>query len=195
MPKHAQNASSSTPDATTVAPRMVAGRDTRSSAGRGRGRRAAVVTAAVALAAALPAAAWSATPRKDAGYQGVSGQKAGPLALPVALRVAKNGRSVTRFDIQWTAKCASPTGRGSLGGLSVTKGRVLSKLGSFSSTTTSTRDLGNATKALFTITLKGRFRTRTRATGTFKVSVSIRDATNQQVDTCDTKTIKWSVRD
>ncbi len=159
-------------------------------------RGLALAAGATLLAGAVsPGLAWAATPRKDAGFQGVTSQKAGPLSLPVAVRVAKNGKSVSRVDIQWTSKCASPTGRGRIGGLSVTRKRKLSKTGAFSNATTSTQDLGNGTKAVFKVSLKGKFRSRTRATGTFKVSVSIRDAAGQQVDTCDTKTIKWTVRD
>ncbi len=157
--------------------------------------KSAAIVPAVGALALLPAGAWSAMPRKDAGYQGVSSQKAGPLNLPVALRVARNGRSISRFDIQWSAKCASPTGRRTIGGLSVTRNRKLTKRGSFSSKTTMTQPFADGTKGVFTTTLKGKFGKRTLARGTFKVAVSIRDAAGQQTDTCDSKTIKWSARD
>ncbi len=158
--------------------------------------RAAVALGAVALLVALvPLNAFAASPRKDAGYQGSSTQKSGNLTLPVDLRVAKDGKSVTRFDIQWTSKCASPTGRLALGGLSVTLKKAVSKQGSFGDNASFTRDFGNGQKGLFTVVLKGKFNKKTAAKGTFKVSISIRDAANQQVDTCESGSIRWQVRD
>lgn len=164
--------------------------------------RAAVALGATAvLVAAVPLSALAAQPRKDAGYQGASSQKAGDLTLPVDLRITADGKSVSRFDIQWTSKCASPTGRGAIGGLSVTRKMakggpvVISKEGSFGDSTSFTRALGNNQTGLFAVVLKGKFTKKTLAKGTFKVTVSIKDATGQQVDTCDTGTINWQVRD
>lgn len=158
--------------------------------------RAAIAVGVVALVAALvPISALAAAPRKDAGYQGFSTQKSGNLTLPVDLRVAKDGKSVSRFDIQWTSKCASPTGRGALGGLSVTLKKAVSKQGSFGDTSTFTRDFGGGQTGAFTVVLKGKFTKKTLAKGTFKVSVSIHDATNAQIDTCDSGLISWQARD
>lgn len=165
--------------------------------------RACVALGACALAVSLvPSSAMAASPRKDAGYQGASNQLSGDLTLPVALRVSQSGTSVARFDIQWTSKCASPTGRKAIGGLSVTKTKPpaapplpISREGSFGNVQTFTQDFGNNTKGLFTVTLKGKFTKKTQASGSFRVAVSIRDAANTQTDTCDTGNITWKVRD
>jgi hypothetical protein len=151
--------------------------------------------AAILLTTPLPMNALAASPLKDAGFQGTSSQRSGSLALPVGLRVSKSGRQITRFDIQWTSRCSSATGRGSLDGLSVTLKRPISRLGSFSDRTTLSRDLGGNQRGVFKVLLKGRFGKKTTASGTFKVSVSIRDAANRQIDTCDSATIRWTVRD
>lgn len=158
--------------------------------------RSAVALGAVAVvAAAVPLSALAAAPRKDAGYQGASTQKSGALTLPVDMRVSKDGKSVARFDIQWTGKCAAPTGRQSLGGLSVTLNKPINSQGSFMDTSKFPKDLGNGQKGDFTVALKGKFTKKTLARGTFRVTVSIKDATNQQVDTCDSGSIQWQVRD
>lgn len=158
--------------------------------------RAGVVLGAAALVVALlPVNASAASPRRGAGFQGTSSQKAGALSLPVDLRVATNGRSVTRFDIQWSSRCTAPGGRGSLGGLSVTLNKAVSRLGSFGDDASFTREFGGGTKGVFTVRLRGRFTRRTSATGTFRVSVSIRNAGNAQIDTCDSGNITWRARD
>ncbi|MEJ7798681.1 MAG: hypothetical protein WKF42_09295 [Solirubrobacteraceae bacterium] len=147
------------------------------------------------LTVLLPIDVLAASPRSDAGFQGTSSQRSGSLALPVGLRVSKSARQVTRFDIQWTSECSSPTGRGSLDGLSVTLKRPIGRYGSFSDRTTLTRDLGDNQKGVLTVVLKGRFTKKTTARGTFKVTILIRNAAKQQVDTCDSATARWTVRD
>lgn len=152
--------------------------------------------AALATATALvPSIAWSAAPRKDAGYQGVTSQRNGPLSLPVALRVSKDAKSIVRLDIQWTSKCSVPAVRSALGGLSVTRNRTISKSGSFGDKTVSTQAFGDATKGTFTTQLEGKFTKRTLARGTFQVTVVIDDASGQRVDGCDSGKIAWSARD
>jgi len=157
--------------------------------------RLGVALGAVTLLVALVPNAFAAQPRKDAGFQGASSQKSGNLTLPVDLRVSKDGKRVTRFDIQWTSKCAAPTGRLALGGLSVTLNKAVNKLGKFGDKATFSRDFGGGQKGNFTVELKGAFTKKTLAKGTFKVDVSIRDAANQQVDTCASGLINWQVRD
>ncbi|MEA2190207.1 MAG: hypothetical protein QOI73_328 [Solirubrobacteraceae bacterium] len=158
--------------------------------------RLGVALGAVSLLVALvPLNALAASPRKDAGYQGASTQKSGNLTLPASLRVSKDGKKVNRFNLQWTAKCAAPTGRGSLDGLFVTQNKVISSGGSFSYLSTVTQNLGNAQKATFTIELKGKFTSKTVAKGSFKVNGSIKDAAGAQVDTCTSGNVAWQVRD
>jgi len=151
---------------------------------------------AAALLAITPMAALAAQPRKGAGYQGLSSQKAGPLALPSGLRVSKDGKKVSRFDIQWSAKCQDPAGRGVFGGLSVTLNKAISKSGSFTDNGSFTRDLGGNQKGTFTIKVVGKFSSKTKATGTFNVAISIIDATTgAAVDSCNSGNVTWSVSD
>ncbi len=157
--------------------------------------RLGVALGATTLLVALVPNAIAAQPRKDAGYQGASTQKSGNLTLPASLRVSKDGKKVSRFNLQWTAKCASPTGRGGLDGLFVTQNKAINSQGSFSYLQTVNQNLGAGQSATFTIELKGRFNTKTVARGTFKVNGSIKDAAGQQVDTCTSGSVSWSVRD
>jgi len=157
--------------------------------------RLGVALGAVSLLVALAPNALAATPRKDAGYQGASTQKSGNLTLPASLRVSKDGKKVTRFNLQWTAKCASPTGRKGLDGLFVTQNKAISKAGSFSYLATVNQDLGGGQMASFTIELKGKFSSKTVAKGSFKVNGAIKDAAGQQVDTCTSGNVAWQVRD
>jgi len=157
--------------------------------------RLGVALGAVTLLVALVPNALAAAPRKDAGYQGASSQKSGNLTLPASLRVSKDGKKVSRFNLQWTAKCAAPAGRRGLDGLFVTQNKTVNKEGSFSYLATVNQDLGGGQKATFTIELKGKFTKRTLAKGTFKVNGSIKDAAGAQVDTCTSGNITWSVRD
>ncbi|MCA1679709.1 MAG: hypothetical protein LC777_12555 [Actinobacteria bacterium] len=151
--------------------------------------------AASLLIALVPLNALAAAPRKDAGYQGASTQKSGNLTLPASLRVSKDGKKVNRFNLQWTARCDAPGGRGSLDGLFVTQNKNINSQGSFSYLATVNQDLGGGQKATFMIELKGRFTSKTVARGTFRVRGSIKDAAGAQVDTCSSGNITWSVRD
>ena len=157
--------------------------------------RLGVALGATTLLVALVPNAIASQPRKDAGYQGASTQKSGNLTLPASLRVYKDGKKVSRFNLQWTAKCASPTGRGGLDGLFVTQNKVINKEGSFSYLASVDQDLGGGQKATFTLALKGKFTSKTVAKGTFKVDGSIKDAAGAQVDTCTSGNISWQVRD
>jgi len=157
--------------------------------------RLGVALGATTLLVGLVPSAIAATPRKDSGYQGATTQKSGNLTLPASLRVSKDGKKVTRFNLQWTAKCAAPTGRGGLDGLFVTQNKAINKEGSFRYLNTVNQDLGGGQKATFTLELKGKFTSKTLAKGTFKVNGSIKDAAGAQVDTCTSGSVGWQVRD
>ncbi len=158
--------------------------------------RLVTITAATLVSVLLPLDAWAALPRKDAGYQGSSSQRAGgKLNYPVAMRVSKSGATLSRFDIQWVAKCAAPEGQRSIGGVAVIQKRRISRKGSFGSTASYSRDVGSGQTADYKIKLAGKFKKRTLATGTFRATVSIKDAAGQQVDSCDSRTFTWKARD
>ncbi|MDQ1727353.1 MAG: hypothetical protein QOK14_1398 [Frankiaceae bacterium] len=157
--------------------------------------RLGVALGATTLLVALVPNAIASQPRKDAGYQGASNQKSGNLTLPASLRVSKDGKKVSRFNLQWTAKCASPTGRGGLDGLFVTQNKVINSQGSFTYLNTVNQQLGGGQTATFVLELKGKFTSKTVAKGTFKVNGSIKDAAGAQVDTCTSGNISWQVRD
>jgi len=159
-----------------------------------RPRRLAITVAAL-LGVLLPLNAWAATPRKDAGYQGSTSQKLGKLTNPVALRVSRTGATVTRFDIQWSATCAAPGGRGSLGGLAVIKSRPVTPNGAFASTASYSRDFAGGLTARYTVAMTGTFTKRILARGTLRVTVAITSADGQPVDSCNSGAVTWQARD
>lgn len=159
-------------------------------------RICALACVALAATALSPVAASAAKPRKGRGYQGQSAQKSGSLALPVGIRVSKSGKQVDRFDIQWTSRCSSPTGRGSYSGLAVSLKKKVTSSGRFSDTGKAfTQKFSNGTTGTFAVTLLGRFSSASKATGTFRMNVTIKDAAGTQIDTCDSGSVKWTARD
>ncbi len=134
-------------------------------------------------------------PRKGAGFVGVSSQKSGKLSLPVDLRASADGRTMSRFDIQWAAQCTSAAGRGSYGGLSITLNKKITAPGVFGDNGGFTRMFSNGDKGLFTIKLFGRFTSPGRAAGTFRVTVAITDTTGATKDNCDSGVVNWQASD
>ncbi len=131
-------------------------------------------------------------PRRGAAFAGLSSQKSGTLALPVDIRASSNAQYVARFDIQWAAACHTATGRGSYGGLSITRSKKISPPGVFTDANQFTRSFADGSKGLFTIKLYGRFTSPLRAAGTFRVTVAINNNAGLVTDTCDSGIITWS---
>jgi hypothetical protein len=151
---------------------------------------ATALPAASAVAAGKAAAAKHVFPRKGAAFAGVSSQKSGTVPLPLDIRASPNGTYVSRFDIEWSATCTSPTGRGSYGGLSITlnkqiKSSVFTDSGSF------TRSFSNGDKGTFNIKLFGKFTSPLRAAGTFQVNATIVDSAGALTDTCSSGVVNW----
>lgn len=157
--------------------------------------RALAITTITLLSVLLPLDAWAVPPRKDAGYQGSSSQKLGNLTQPVSLRVSKSGASVTRIDIPWTTKCTAPDGRHAFDALAVIKNRPISPTGSFGSAASYPGKLSGGQTAIYTVKLTGTFTKRTLVRGTLRVTIAIKDATGQQVDSCDSGAVTWQARD
>jgi len=158
----------------------------------------ALVMGAALTASAIPVAAAGAAskstkhvyPRKGAAFAGTSSQKSGTVPLPLDIRASPNGTFMSRFDIEWSATCTSPTGRGSYGGLSITLNKpivasVFTDSGSF------TRSFSNGDKGTFNIKLFGKFTSPLRAAGTFQVSVAVNDSSGALTDTCSSGVINW----
>jgi hypothetical protein len=161
--------------------------------------RALVLGAAVTVGAIPVAGAGAATtraakhvyPKKGAAFVGVTSQKSGTLPLPIDIRASPNGTYMARLDIEWSATCTSPTGRGSYGGLSITLNKqivasVFTDGGSFK------RTFDNGDVGTFTIKLYGKFTSSLRAAGTFQVNVTIDDSSGALTDTCTSGVITWS---
>jgi hypothetical protein len=155
----------------------------------------ALVLGTALVATALPVASAVAAPRhvypkKGGAFAGVSSQKSGTVPLPLDIRASPNGTYVARFDIEWSATCTSPTGRGSYGGLSITlnkqiKSSVFTDSGSF------TRSFSNGDKGTFNIKLFGKFTSSVRAAGTFQVNATIDDSAGALTDTCSSGVVNW----
>jgi hypothetical protein len=148
------------------------------------------LTAVAIPAASAGAAAKSGYPRKGAAFAGVSSQKSGTIGLPVDIRASPNGTYMARFDIEWTATCTSPTGRGSYGGLSITQNKPI-KAGVFTDGGSFTRSFSNGDVGTFNIKLFGKFTSPLRAAGTFQVNVTVDDSTGALTDTCTSKVVNW----
>lgn len=134
-------------------------------------------------------------PRHGGGYVGTSSEKAGTLGLPVDLRVSADGKTMSRFDIQWSSQCSGATGRGTYGGLSITVNKKIAPNGFFGDTGSFTRDFGDGTHGLFKVNLSGHFASPQTAAGTFRVSVAVTDASGKQTNTCDSGNIAWIAGD
>jgi hypothetical protein len=146
-------------------------------------------------AAAAPTRAHTAAhvtyPKRGAAFVGVSSQKSGNLALPVDIRASANGLTMSRFDIQWSAACQSPSGLGSYGGLSITLNKKIVPPGVFTDSGSFNRTFSNGDVGVFTIKLYGRFTSPVRAAGNFRVTVAVNDSSGANVDNCDSGTITW----
>jgi len=151
------------------------------------------LSAALGLAATPVAVAATKTvgPKKGAAFVGVSTQLTGKLALPLDIRASTDGKTMSRFDIEWTSTCQGPGGQGSYGGLSVTLNKAIAK-GVFTDTSTFSKNFSNNDKGAFTTKLFGKFTSPLRAAGTFRVTVSITDPTGAVVDTCDSGIVTWT---
>ncbi len=153
---------------------------------------AALTTSAlpVASAGAANKAKKAAFPKKGAAFVGFSSQKSGTVPLPLDLRASPNGTFVSRFDLEWSAPCTSPTGRGSYGGLSISLNKAI-KAGVFTDSGSFTRSFSNGDKGTFNVKIFGKFTSALRVAGTFQVNVTIDDSTGALTDTCTSGVLTW----
>ncbi len=129
-------------------------------------------------------------PKKGGAFAGVSSQKSGTIGLPLDIRASPNGTFMSRFDIEWSATCTSPTGRGTYGGLSITLNKPI-VAGVFTDTGSFTRAFSNGDKGTFNIKLYGKFTSSVRAAGTFQVNATITDSAGALTDTCTSGVVNW----
>ena len=129
-------------------------------------------------------------PKKGGAFAGVSSQKSGTIGLPLDIRASPNGTFMSRFDIEWSATCTSPTGRGTYGGLSITLNKPIVS-GVFTDTGSFTRAFSNGDKGTFDIKLYGKFTSSVRAAGTFQVNATVTDSAGALTDTCTSGVVNW----
>ncbi len=161
---------------------------------------AAALSAGLLAPLALPLATASAKPRAHAasshharnneGYVGTTSQKSGSLALPADLRSSRNGKSVSRFDLEWIATCQD---KSSLTGLSISLNKAISSSGHFSSSNSFSQATHSGGKATFAVSLAGYFNSTTRATGTFDIKINYVDSNQKPAGSCDSGKVSWSV--
>jgi hypothetical protein len=144
----------------------------------------------VAPVAAVAAAKKTSGPKKGAAFVGISSQLSGKLGLPLDIRASKDGKTMSRFDIEWTSTCQGTGGQGSYGGLSVTLNKAITA-GVFTDSSNFAKMFSNGDKGAFTTKLYGKFTDPLRAAGTFRVTVAITDPTGATVDTCDSGIVTW----
>ena len=139
-------------------------------------RRSLLAALAALLLLAAPLVAQAATPRKGAAYTGKTSQDGA-----FSLRVAKNGKTVTRLRIAWvTNSCASGAEQNIQEVTEVTNLKVNDQ-GAFRLTGTYSSDFDTVT-----ITLRGRFTSDGRARGSFHARTEQRS--------CLAKDITWRAR-
>jgi len=129
-------------------------------------------------------------PKKGGAFAGVSSQKSGNVPLPLDIRASPNGTFMARFDIEWSATCTSPTGRGTYGGLSITLNKPITS-SVFTDTGSFTRSFSNGDKGTFNIKLYGKFTSSVRAAGTFQVNATVADSSGAVTDTCTSGLVNW----
>jgi hypothetical protein len=145
----------------------------------------------VAPVTAVAAAKKPVGPKKGAAFVGISSQLSGKLGLPLDIRASKDGKTMSRFDIEWTSSCQGSGGQGSYGGLSVTLNKAITA-GVFTDSSSFQKMFSNNDKGAFTTKLYGKFTNPLRAAGTFRVTVTITDPTGATVDTCDSGNVTWT---
>jgi len=150
----------------------------------------ALTASAISVASAGAASKKHVYPKKGGGFAGVSSQKSGNVPLPLDIRASPNGTFMSRFDIEWSATCKSPTGRGTYGGLSITLNKPI-RSGVFVDSGSFTRSFSNGDKGTFNIKLYGKFTSPLRAAGTFQVNATVADTSGAVTDTCTSGVVNW----
>ncbi|PZS07847.1 MAG: hypothetical protein DLM64_13985 [Solirubrobacterales bacterium] len=161
---------------------------------------AAALSAGLLAPLALPLATASAKPRAHAasshharnneGYVGTTSQKSGKLALPADLRSSRNGKAVSRFDLEWIATCQD---KSSLTGLSISLNKAISSSGHFSSSNSFKENTASGGSATFGVSLAGYFNRPNLATGTFDIKITYADKSGKTTNSCDSGKVTWSV--
>ena len=151
--------------------------------------RRLILLVSVCGAVSLTAAASAKTP-VPAGvvYGGRTAQ-----GWAIAIQVSKDARQVVRADVGMRLQCMS-------GGFTNDSDSYiklpLSTSGSFSASFShQTVDFGDGHKAEYSGKMKGKLNARrTSGTGTWSLKYVERDATGAVVDTCDSGTVTWKVK-
>jgi hypothetical protein len=165
-----------------------------------------VLLSAAACAAVAPAAGIAKTsahasakkkgPKKGAGLVGTTSQSAGAVNYPADLRVSANGKSISRFDLHWVTQCQTSAGATStFDGLSITLNKPISSKGSFGDSGSFTRNLGAGNSALYVVAVTGQFHSPTAVSGTFRLTITVTDATHTTIQTCASGAVSWSASD
>jgi hypothetical protein len=160
-----------------------------------RTSRALVLGTALTVSAISVGSAGAASkrvyPKKGGAFAGISSQRSGTVGLPLDIRASPNGTFMSRFDIEWSATCQSPTGRGTYGGLSITLNKPIVN-GVFTDSGSFTRSFSNGDKGTFNIKLYGKFTSPLRAAGTFQVNATVTDSSGAVTDTCTSGVVTWA---
>ena len=142
-----------------------------------------------AVAAATPGPAASAA--RGVAYAGHTSQDS-----PVSIILSRDRRSIRRLDIDWYApftQCSNGIAyvSGNTFGASKTKPLKLSSRRTFRHTFVDALTVPGVAHVEETPVVRGRVG-RTRASGSFRATVVVTDATGAEINRCDTGTITWS---
>jgi hypothetical protein len=125
-------------------------------------------------------------------YVGNTSQKASSISIVLT----KDRKRIKTVDVQWSAsasRCTSglPYVSTSKFGRPIAKTLPLSLTGAFSSSYPLDVSVPGVAELIETPTIKGRVRPD-GASGTFRATVVLKDATGKEVNHCDTGRITWS---
>ena len=154
-------------------------------------------TLALAVASVLtgalvaPAGPAQSAPARGVAYAGQTSQD-----LPVSFVLARDRRTIRRLDIEWYAEAGQCTSgvtymSGTTFGARKTRALRLSSRRTFRHTYVDALTVPGVARVEETPVVRGTIG-RTRASGAFRVTAVVTDATGAVINRCDTGTLRWS---
>jgi hypothetical protein len=155
-----------------------------------------LIATALGVAFTLAAAGAASAPAAPARAQGVAYAGATSQDLPVSLVLSRDRRTIRRLDIDWYAtieQCTSGVAyvSGTTFGARRTKALRLGSRRTFRHTYVDALTVPGTARVEERPVVRGTVG-RTRASGRFRATAVVTDATGAEINRCDTGTITWT---
>ncbi len=155
-----------------------------------------LMATALAVASTLAAAGAASAPAAPARAQGVAYAGATSQDSPVSLVLSRDRRTIKRLDIDWYAtidQCANGVAyvSGTTFGARRTKALRLSSRRTFRHTYVDALTVPGTARVEERPVVRGTVG-RTRASGSFRATAVVTDAAGNEINRCDTGTIRWT---